>query len=239
MVILSLLSALGLAAVHFVAGKLQFLKGIPRSRWLSLAGGASVAYVFLHLLPTLSRNQDVVAANLGAALSFLESHIYVIALAGLTIFYGLQRLATRSQAERAADKPSTAVFWIHILSFAVFNGIVGYLLLHLERPTTQALLFFALAMGLHFLVTDYGLEEQHQENYTRVGRWLVAAAVLLGWVIGYLTNVSEFVIAVLIAFLGGGVILNVLKEELPKERESRFSAFVLGVVVYTALLFAA
>jgi hypothetical protein len=31
-------------------------------------------------------------------------------------------------------------------------------------------------------------------------------------------------------------VLNVLKEELPDERESRFSAFVVGAVGYAALL---
>jgi hypothetical protein len=34
------------------------------------------------------------------------------------------------------------------------------------------------------------------------------------------------------------VVLNVLKEELPKERESRFWWFALGVFLYTALLLA-
>jgi hypothetical protein len=40
----------------------------------------------------------------------------------------------------------------------------------------------------------------------------------------------------LFAFLAGGVVLNVLKEELPEERESRFWAFALGAASYTALL---
>ncbi len=42
----------------------------------------------------------------------------------------------------------------------------------------------------------------------------------------------------LIAFLAGGVVLNALKEELPKGRESCFAAFLSGAAGYTALLFA-
>lgn len=38
-----LLAAAGLALVHVFAGRLRFLDGIPRSRWLSIAGGVSVA----------------------------------------------------------------------------------------------------------------------------------------------------------------------------------------------------
>jgi hypothetical protein len=36
--LLALAAALALTLVHIGAGKLRFLEGIPRSRWLSLAG---------------------------------------------------------------------------------------------------------------------------------------------------------------------------------------------------------
>ena len=49
MIFVTLTAAIALALVHLFAGKLRFLHVIPRSRWLSMAGGASVAYVFLHL----------------------------------------------------------------------------------------------------------------------------------------------------------------------------------------------
>lgn len=63
--------------------------------------------------------------------------------------------------------------------------------------------------------------------------------MLIGWTLGALTAVSEAALVTLTAFLGGGVILNVLKEELPEERESRFWAFALGSATYALLLLAA
>ena len=42
----------------------------------------------------------------------------------------------------------------------------------------------------------------------------------------------------LFAFLAGGVVLNVMKEELPEERQSRFGAFLLGVAGYGGVLLA-
>ena len=44
------LLALGFALIHLLIGRLAFLRAIPRSRWLSGAGGVAVAYVFLHVL---------------------------------------------------------------------------------------------------------------------------------------------------------------------------------------------
>ena len=51
-----------------------------------------------------------------------------------------------------------------------------------------------------------------------------------------MTELSKPAIAVPTAFLGGGVILNVLKEEVPSERQSRFWAFALGMAGDAVLL---
>ncbi|QMS92109.1 hypothetical protein HUN01_32595 [Nostoc edaphicum CCNP1411] len=45
-------------------------------------------------------------------------------------------------------------------------------------------------------------------------------------------------VAVLFAFLSGGIVLNVLKEELSEQRESRFWAFAFGTFGYAILLLA-
>ena len=101
-----------------------------------------------------------------------------------------------------------------------------------------SLSFFFVAMGAHFLVNDYGLRRHHQEAYNRIGCWLLAGSVLVGYGIGLMTPIHELMLAVLFAFLAGGVILNVIKEELPEEQESLFWAFALGAALYTALLLA-
>jgi len=90
---------------------------------------------------------------------------------------------------------------------------------------------------------EAGVGEEGCARITRVpraGRMLVlAAAVLAGRAVGLLFEVSEAALAVLFAFLAGGVVMNVLKEELPEERESRFWAFVLGAGLYAAVLLVA
>lgn len=93
-------------------------------------------------------------------------------------------------------------------------------------------------MALHFVVNDYGLREHHKRRYDTVGRWVISAAVVAGFAIGLFTTLHRATLAVLVAFVAGGVILNVMKEELPKERESRFSAFLAGAAVYSELLLA-
>lgn len=236
--------AISLTLIHLFSGKLRF-KNIPRSSWLSAAGGVSVAYVFVHILPELSKHQAVLKeAGKGIIpfIPFVEHHVYLLALLGLTVFYGLERIAKLSRWHRQklgkSDVASENVFWLHMASFGFYNALIGYLLLHREEPGIINLLVFSLAMATHFVVNDFGLREHHQHIYDRVGRWILAAAIVLGWILGAGTQLDEAAIAVLFSFLAGGIVLNVLKEELPNERESRFWAFAFGAGGYAALLLA-
>jgi hypothetical protein len=229
--------------VHLFAGKLRFLDVIPRSRWLSMASGISVAYVFVHVFPALEEAQRRLGGE-GGFFPWFEHHAYLVALFGLIVFYGLERVVKSSQQRRgkapgSGEGETTAgvgVFWLHVSSFAVYNALFGYLLVHREEQDLRGLIFFSVAIALHFVVNDYGLRQDHKDTYRRVGRWLLAAAISAGWGIGLVTKISEAATSVLFAFLAGGVMLNVLKEELPEERQSRFFPFALGAVFYTVLL---
>ena len=233
--------AIGLALTHLFSRQLRFVK-VPRSRWLSGAGGVSVAYVFVHILPELSEHQAVLEEAETGFVSYLEHHVYLLALLGLTVFYGLEKMASKSRESQEeagkGDVTTSGVFWLHIASFAVYNALIGYLLMHREEPDMDNLFLYSLAMALHFVVNDFGLRENHKHIYDHIGRWILAAAVIVGWVIGSGTEIGEAAIAVLFAFIAGGIVLNILKEELPEERESRFWAFGLGALIYSVLLLA-
>ena len=236
-----LLTILAFVLVHVLGGRLSFLAKTPRSVWLSGAGGVSVAYVFVHLLPELAEHQDTIGerAREAGLLGSVESHAYLLALLGLALFYGVERFARSAGGRRAQDGSSQtpiSVFWIHLGAFAIYNVLIGYLLVHREEGDLRGLIIYAVAMSLHFVVNDQALREQHGEVYHRYGRWLLAVAPVVGLALGLATQVSPLLLSALFAFLAGGIILNVLKEELPEERESRFSAFAIGAAAYAALL---
>ena len=233
------------AATHLFGARMTFLSTTPRSVWLSIAGGVSVAYVFVHLLPELAEHQERVSEHIEGRtglLAAIENHIYLGALAGLALFYGLDRLARCSAREEKeagrAERPPRGIFWTHLLSFAAYNLLVGYLLLHREETGLLALGLYGVAMALHFLVNDQGLREHHGRAYDREGRWLLGMAAVAGWVIGLFVEIPAGYISGLFALLAGGIVLNVLKEELPEDRDSRFWAFAGGAAGYAALLLA-
>ncbi|WP_414549393.1 hypothetical protein [Anabaena sp. CCY 0017] len=231
--------AIALASIHLFSGKLRSLKKILHSRYISFGSGVSVAYVFIHILPELSQAQVTFQSSVNI-LNFLEHHIYLVALLGLTVFYGLERFArtARQRPQKIANTDVTYLdfFWIHIGAFAIYNLLIGYLLVHREESGIQSLFSFSLAMALHFMVNDHALREHHQKIYDKMGRWLLAIAIIIGWFIGISTKIHQAVVAVLFAFLAGGIVLNVLKEELPEVRKSCFWSFAFGTLSYAIIL---
>ena len=245
--IAALLAALVLAGAHLLAPRLTMLTLVPRSRWLSAAGGVSVAYVFVHLLPELAEGQATIEgeggaeeAGAGPLLDVLEGHVYLVALVGLAVFYGVEKHSLTSRRRNAEhtgeDRTTGDAFWLSIASFAVYNTVIGYLLLDADLEELAQLVLYTLALGVHFVINDLALSEHHRHAYRFWGRWLLAGAVLAGWLAGIATDVSERLIALVIAFIAGGVVLNVLKEELPGERLAQFWPFAGGALAYTVLL---
>jgi zinc transporter ZupT len=228
--------ALLFGVIHFAGRRFDFLGGTPRSIWLSLAGGISVAYVFVHILPELAAHQREVTERLseGGPREALGSHVYVVALAGLALFYGLERWLRCSKLDE--QKQSDDIFWIHLASFAIYNFLVGYLLVHREEQSVQGLSLFAFALGVHFIVNDQAFRKDHGRLYDKSGRWLLAAMPLAGWLAGVATEIDPLWLSAIFAFLAGSIVLNVLKEELPEDRESRFWAFAIGAAAYSTLL---
>ncbi len=238
----ALVAALALVVVHLHSGKIRFLEAVPRSGWLSAFGGVSVAYVFAHLLPELAEGQRTIEEEVsgGGVLGYAEDHVYIVALLGLALFYYVEKKSLDSRHaghERdGEDRTGPAAFRLSIASFAIYNVLIGYLLLHGEFEALPVLVLYTVAIGLHFVINDFGLREHHKDAYEHSGRYVLSAAVLIGWLLGLMREIPEAAIAVVIAFIGGGVVLNVLKEELPGERRARFLPFAAGAAAYAALL---
>ncbi|MCG7589288.1 MULTISPECIES: hypothetical protein [Halomonadaceae] len=240
MEVLQLAFAMALAAIHLFAGKLHRLDTLPRSAWLSFAGGFSVGYVFIHIFPELNAAHRAISDH--GVLGLLEHNAYIVALLGLAYFYGLEHWVKRRSRKPTIASTGTkrvenqkSVFWVHVVAFAIYNALFGYLLVYRNTQLPSELFFF-LAMGFHFLVNDYGLASHHRTLYATQGRWILAAAIVVGWAVGVLVEVAEAVTSLVYAFVAGGLILNVLKEELPEQRCSRFWPFAAGAFACTLLL---
>ena len=132
----------------------------------------------------------------------------------------------------------SAVFGLHLGSFLVYNAIIAYTLPLNWRQSVPFAVLFTIAMGLHFVLSDRGLEEHYGSRFDRwPPRLALAGALLLGWALAALVApTSGVVVSLLTAFLSGSILLNVFKEEIPSARRSHFGWFAGGLAGYALLL---
>jgi hypothetical protein len=243
----SLAIALLLVVLHLAAPRIRSLPFVPERATGSFAGGLAVAYVFLHLLPELAAGNEAIGKALSDVLEptpLIDLGIFLVALAGFTAFYGLERLAER-QTMRAGgghrngreSEPSAGIYRLHLASFMVYNGLITYTMAPRLRTGVLFAALFTVAMGLHFVLTDRGLAERYPRQFSTRGRVLLAVALVLGWALSAaLAPTSALLVAMLTALLAGSILLNVFKEEIPSDRRSSFGWFGTGLAVYSALL---
>ncbi|WP_247713501.1 hypothetical protein [Qipengyuania sphaerica] len=240
MTLVTFAMALAFCAVHLFVGRLRWLESTPRSRWLSFAGGVAVGYVFLHILPELGAHAGTFEQATGLDAQLAEGLVYTLSLAGLALFYGLERALAASRDERmereGRDRPHHPVFWLHIGASALLVALIAYLLNHREDPSPAGLALYFAAMVLHFITADFGTRADHPEIYDARGRWVLVAATFGGWALGLFVELPPMAIGCLFAFVAGGIVLLVLKEELPEDRKSYFLPFLGGALLYAALV---
>jgi hypothetical protein len=216
------------ALVHLYAGKVRRLSKHFQARFLSVGGGVAIAYVFLDLLPKLAESDFIVNQSLQGTIPFLERHAYIMALLGFLLFYLVDKAPTTLRDRRS--------YLLSLGSYALFNFLVGYAVVDQDNPEVQPLVLFTFAMGLHYFTNDYSLSKHHVNDYKNSGKWILILSIFLGWFSGVWVSMPTVVIALVSAFIGGGVIMNVIRHELPKDNPNNLGAFLLSAALYAALL---
>jgi hypothetical protein len=238
----SLVIALLFAAIFLFGGRLAYRPG-HRSYWrfLSFAAGIAVAYVFVDVMPALGRMRDIVMETPGGFQRvFPEYSVYLWAMAGFLLFYCLETMVTVPQQSHenhacGHDGGSRWKAWVHIGGFAAYAWMISYIMVW-KLHDTLALCIYAVAMGMHIFPIACNLSSHHQQVYDRRGAFLLALAVVAGWAMGLVLDIPKPILVNLVAVVVGGVIVNTSISELPKGGEGRRWPFLLGALVYTALL---
>lgn len=236
----SLLSTAFFAAVFLLGGRLKLPSAIASQRHnvMSFSGGIAVAYVFVRLLPELAAVSEVVVERTAhRGLPFAESILYLAVLLGFVLYYGLEKLVTRL-GERQEEGMSGSAYTLRIIGISVYVWLVSYLGVHGIEEGNGPIALYTVALGCHFLATDHGLRREFGQKYKRQGSFIIAAAALAGWAVGAVLEMPMPIVIPLLGVVSGGIIVNTMLEEVPREQEGRFWPFVTGCFLYAAILLA-
>ena len=231
----SILCVLVIASAHWLASKIATRPDREQVRWASFGGGAGIAYVFVHLLPELASHGQALSKAPGmetfAPTPITEALLFLIALAGIMVTYSLDVLATHErQAGRVAGS-------LHTLNFAAISYLYAYSLPSLISTGLAYGVLFTIAISAHVLLADRTMAARHPTIFRTRTRWLGTAALVLGLLHAALLHpVADLHLAIATAFLGGGLLMAVFREELPAVNRTRLGWLVAGTVSMASLL---
>lgn len=220
-----LISLMILMLIHLYANKADIIGWIWHGRFLSFAAGVSFAYVFVDLLPTLEKGQPVLKRSLGDIIPYLDLHAYLLALLGVLFYYGLH-----------TQKETITNYWLSLTGYLLFNFFVGASLSDSSNPDIQPIAFFTAAMAMHYFIHDHNAGTDFPGLYQSTTRWFLAGALFIGYFVGLYTHIPDTIVAIIISFVSGGMILNALRYELPKREQVGYAFFVCGSLIYSLLL---
>lgn len=231
----SILCVTAIASAHWLAGKVATRPDREQVRWASFGGGAGMAYVFVHLLPELASHGQALSLAPGmesfAPSPITEALLFLIALAGIMVTYSLDVLATH---ERKAGRVARS---LHTLNFAAISYLYAYSLPSLISTGLAYGILFTIAISAHVLLADRTMDARHPAIYRTRMRWVGTAALVLGLLHAALLHpVDDLHLAIATAFLGGGLLMAVFREELPAIDRARLGWFVAGTASMTSLL---
>ena len=219
--------AAALALAHWFSSLVAELPPKTQKALASLGGGFAIAYVFTHLMPELAiggrelSTETYMSQYLPSPL--IESCLFFTALLGIIMFFSLDVISSSNTSAKKTN------FRLHILSFAIINYLYAYTLPSLVTTGLTYAFLFTLAIGAHIILTDRTLACSHPKLFHRRARWIFIASIGLGITHSYLFHpISDLTLAITTAFLGGGVLLSVFREEMPIASMTQLPWFLTG-----------
>jgi hypothetical protein len=234
---IALAATLCLMFAHILTPKItDYLSGNDK-QFMSFAGGVSVAYVFLDMLPNLVEYNKPIGKYLLTSqwlTSFTELLIYLVALVGFLIYYGLDLFAERYEQKTHDNR---VVYRLHIVMFCFYNILITHTMSLRVISGLMYTVLFTFAMSLHFVLMDRKFCRIFPKKFNQSGRISLLVSLFIGWALSLLFDpMNVLLVAFMIAFLAGSILFNVFREELPNSSLASFRWFVLGAAAISCIL---
>jgi len=221
-----------LALINFFGIYLFPRDRVPSQKWFSFSSGIAITYFFLYLLPSLNQRQDTLRID-WLNLS-LPSEIYFVSLIGFTLFYGTMRFIRLSFFQDTR----TEKYFSYYLQIGLLTGYMFFsaYVVTASFDSVVTKLFYATALGIHFLAVGNDLYLRYGDKFIKRGRYFITVGILCGGIFSYYVDLMSHVETIIFAFVAGAMILNIVKYKLPTDRELVYPVFIATVIIYSFIL---
>lgn len=237
----SLIGVAMIVLAHLFVPHLHFMRK-PDNIWVPASVGVALAYVFMDIFPHLAKSKaKLVPSGDNPVYEFLTHNIYLVGLAGFTIYLGIilsdMMFRKNPKAGEITFRSAPTVIKIEFISLTAYNFLVGYLLSEHITHRPEPAMLFGLAMAAHFAGLNRLTRDHFPVLYDGLLRYAFTAAVLVGWIAGVALEITDVTLELWYSFLAGGIIVVAAVYELPHIRShSQYWSFVIGAGLFSVMI---
>lgn len=237
----SLIGVILIMMVHLFASHFHFMRK-SNNIWVPASVGVALAYVFIDIFPHLAKSKAKLApTGDNPVYEFLTHNIYLVGLAGFTVYLGIILLdmmfRKNSTAGEITFRSAPAAIKIEFISLSAYNFLVGYLLSEHATHRPEPAILFGMAMAIHFAGLNHLTRDHFPGLYDGILRYAFTIAVLAGWIAGVMLEISNVTLELWYSFLAGGIIVVATVYELPHIRSYRqYLGFLIGTVFFSLMI---
>ncbi|MDP7180567.1 MAG: hypothetical protein QF824_04830 [Candidatus Woesearchaeota archaeon] len=226
---LSLILAAAIGLGHYLSEKFCIACTKYKGEVISFTAGVSITYIFLQLLPELY-----------FGVSELDRSLFVFVLIGFSLFHLIEKYIYQNEPRK---KISDDLIRIHSIGLTIYYLVLGIVLVKfINKSTTDGILFFA-PVFLHTIVASlsthgiHGVYGHHHKS-EKWSTFIQSIAALVGVIIALTVTVTEKVSFALTGLVAGLLLYIVIRDLLPKGKKGAPLFFLLGAVIYSAIIIA-
>ena len=196
--------------------------------WIPFTGGVAIGYVFLYLLPKLSDYTDSIRVDgVQGIREILDYRVYLYGLLGFVFYYFVDQYKAQKNRKQIGPKILLGS------GFFIYSLLTGYILANWSRPGLIPVFLAGSILTLHLLGVNHQVRKWHRRVFDDYFRWLFAIALIIGWGAGIFLDIPREMEIVVTGMLAGGIITNIMNEEIPNRDPYKIVPFIAGVVLIT------
>jgi len=194
-----------------------------KEKLLSFGAGISIAYLFLELLPQIHE-----------ASKSLRELGYISILVGFASFHLLEKYVYQHvEGEKLFKKLKQ----VHSIGFFIYYFIVGIVLYYITNQNFVAGTLFLIPVLFHASISSASAKEIHEDiKENKYWTLFLSSSTILGVLAFYFFNVPLTIIFTSLGFVIGALFYIIIKDILPEQKEGDPRYFVLGTILFLALI---
>lgn len=211
---------LSLAVAHYIGLKYDIRSKRNIQTFRSFAAGFSIGYVFLFLLPEVFRIRE--AAQ--------HETLYIVLL-GFMFFHFTHKYIYKVRGD--SDK-ALLLDEIHLLTAALYFFLIAFLLVETTIVDTAKGLIITILLTVHTVLVDLShtsLTTTHKVKYKLP---IIITATFLGGLLPMFGLTNPTITTFLFSLTAGAIMYISIREEIPDEKQSNLSLFILGALLLIA-----